>query len=94
MAVITPIFAYPNDRQEGLGPTPTIFGTGQPGSQVVIYKSNSWDVLGSGVVDRDGKFAISVKPQQTNPGAFNAYGAKAYLNNEESGWSRDLSFYV
>ncbi|WP_397459535.1 hypothetical protein AB3464_10990 [Pseudomonas asplenii] len=94
MAVLTPVFTYPPDRSPGMGPNPTLYGTGAPGSLVIVSQTNTDNELGRGVVGPDGNWAISVHAPKDNPGAFNSYGAYASLNGEASGWAVDLTLYV
>ncbi|SEL70296.1 hypothetical protein SAMN05216604_12837 [Pseudomonas agarici] len=94
MTVSAPVFTYPPDRSPGMGPTPTIFGTGTPNSTVTIYETNTWNALGSTIVGADGAWAIGVTVPKQNPGAFNAFGAQATFQGETSGWATDLTLYV
>ena len=82
------------EDSKGLGPTPTLFGTGQPNSTVYLYYNRDVDSpIGQCLVNSEGKWLIGIHLRYTDQGNANVIAASASYGREMSGWADDLVIY-
>lgn len=95
MSVSTPQFTGPaSGPQQGVGPTPTVFGVGHPKSVVFLFNNGEPDtVIGQGVVSDAGYWEANITLKYQNPGRANVIAIRAVYGLEFSAWGNDHILY-
>lgn len=95
MSITTPQFTGPaSGPQQGVGPTPTLFGIGQTGSTVYLYyNGDPNNVIGQGLVGQNGHWEIPITLRNQNPGNANVIAIIAVYGLNHSEWGLDHILY-
>ncbi|MBL0842532.1 hypothetical protein [Pseudomonas mediterranea] len=97
MAIQEPVFQNPARDSTNNGTNPYVDGTAQPGTFVTIMESNTYNVLAKVYCDINGHFSARLNLSgihNPNPGRMLSIGAYTENGQEQSGWARDLQFYL
>lgn len=88
----TPVFASANGAS-GLGSSPRFFGSADPNYSVEIAIANVGTVLGRGVTNPNGQWAVDLT---VTPGVWYTIQARSYVTpsdpNSYSAWSSPITF--